>query len=190
MRPTSPVHSQAAYAVRRLLEADASKRGGVTLKSLTLAPHITAKKVRCIVVAVGANSLAWPCCVPLWNLHSCPQCAAHQGRRGIQPGCTARPWTRCTPSTPALTLRLCAPLQATYAVTCEVLKHLAVLQQLLEATQLVERGRGLTQPAALVLAYELLFGEGVRATGPAERAVLQRKVRARGRVCAVCEMAA
>lgn len=46
LRPTSAVHSQAAFAVRRLLEADASKRGGATLKSLTLAPHITAKKVR------------------------------------------------------------------------------------------------------------------------------------------------
>lgn len=45
LRPVSAVHSQAAYAVRRLLQADASKQGGVTLKSLTLAPHITAKKV-------------------------------------------------------------------------------------------------------------------------------------------------
>lgn len=46
LRPTSAVHAQAAYAVQRLLEADASKRGGVTLKGLTLAPHITAKKAR------------------------------------------------------------------------------------------------------------------------------------------------
>jgi hypothetical protein len=45
LRPTSAVHSQAAYAVRRLLEADASKAGGVTLKGLTLAPHVEAKKV-------------------------------------------------------------------------------------------------------------------------------------------------
>ena len=45
LRPVSAVHQQAAYAVRRLLEADASKRGGVTLKSLTLGPRITAKKV-------------------------------------------------------------------------------------------------------------------------------------------------
>lgn len=44
LRPTSPVHQQASYAIRRLLEADARKRGGVSLKSLTLAPHITAKK--------------------------------------------------------------------------------------------------------------------------------------------------
>ncbi len=46
LRPTSAVHAQAAYAVKRLLEADARKRGGATLKGLTLAPHITAKKVR------------------------------------------------------------------------------------------------------------------------------------------------
>ena len=45
LRPVSAVHQQAAYAVRRLLEADASKRGGVTLKSLTLGPQVTAKKV-------------------------------------------------------------------------------------------------------------------------------------------------
>ncbi|PRW56905.1 phosphoglucomutase PGM3 isoform B [Chlorella sorokiniana] len=108
LRPVSAVHQQAAYAVRRLLEADASKRGGVTLKSLTLGPQVTAKK-------------------------------------------------------------------ATYAVTVEALKHYAVLQPLLERTQLVEQGRGLTQPVALVLAYELLWGEGLRPVGPAERTVLQRK---------------
>ena len=45
LRPVSVVHQQAAYAVRRLLEADASKRGGVTLKSLTLGPQVAAKKV-------------------------------------------------------------------------------------------------------------------------------------------------
>jgi putative methyltransferase len=95
--------------VRRLLEADERKRGGVSLKSLTLAPHITAKK-------------------------------------------------------------------ATYAVTVETLKHLPVLLPLLERTQLVEQGRGLTQSVALVLAYEMLWGEGLRPTGLAERAVLARKV--------------
>lgn len=109
LRPTSAVHSQAAFAVRRLLEADERKRGGVSLKSLTLAPHITAKK-------------------------------------------------------------------ATYAVTVETLKHLPVLMPLLERTQLVEQGRGLTQSVALVLAFELLWGEGLRPTGLAERAVLARQV--------------
>lgn len=60
LRPTSPVHSQAAYAVRRLLEADASKRGGVTLKSLTLAPHIAAKKVpRCRSCLVPLPDAPW-----------------------------------------------------------------------------------------------------------------------------------
>lgn len=76
LRPTSPVHSQAAYAVRRLLEADASKRGGVTLKSLTLAPHITAKKVRS-----GHGqlllSLALVCKPPV----------SQQEAQGGQPGC-------------------------------------------------------------------------------------------------------
>lgn len=71
------------------------------------------------------------------------------------------------------------PLQAkkaTYAVTCEALRHLPVLQPLLEATQLVEGAPGLSRELALVLAYEALLGEGLRATGPAERVVLARKV--------------
>ncbi|PNW71282.1 hypothetical protein CHLRE_16g647602v5 [Chlamydomonas reinhardtii] len=42
--PVSQVHQQAATAVGRLLEADASRRHGASLKSLTLAPHIVAKK--------------------------------------------------------------------------------------------------------------------------------------------------
>lgn len=111
------VHRQAAYAVERLLAADASQREGATLKSLTLAPHIQAKK-------------------------------------------------------------------ATYAVTCEVLRHLPVLQPLLERSQLVEGAGagpgsgagGLGRCVALVLVYELLLGERFRGTGPAERAVLARKV--------------
>lgn len=61
-------------------------------------------------------------------------------------------------------------------MTVEALKHYSVLQPLLERMQLVEQGRGLTQAVALVLAYELLWGEGLRPVGPAERAVLQRKV--------------
>lgn len=65
-------------------------------------------------------------------------------------------------------------------MTVETLKHLPLLQPLLERTQLVEQGGGLAQPVALVLAYELLFGEGFRPTGAAERAVLQRKVQAGG----------
>lgn len=40
----SAVHVQAAYAVRRLLEADASKQGGATLKALTLGNERVAAK--------------------------------------------------------------------------------------------------------------------------------------------------
>ncbi|GLI69443.1 hypothetical protein VaNZ11_014055, partial [Volvox africanus] len=43
-RPLSVVHKQAAFAVQRLLEADSSRKHGASLKSLTLAPHIEAKK--------------------------------------------------------------------------------------------------------------------------------------------------
>ncbi|KAL6753567.1 hypothetical protein V8C86DRAFT_455305 [Haematococcus lacustris] len=41
---SSQVDRQAAWAMQALLEADAGRGQGVTLKSLTLAPHIQAKK--------------------------------------------------------------------------------------------------------------------------------------------------
>ncbi len=68
-------------------------------------------------------------------------------------------------------------MQATYAVTCEALKHLPALQPILERTQLAQRA-GINDSLACVLAFELLFGEGLRPTGPAERAVLQQQVSA------------
>eukprot|EP00873_Tetraselmis_striata_P002564 jgi/Tetstr1/422828/TSEL_013619.t1 len=40
----SLVHRQAADALARLLAASASRRGGTSIKALTLAPHIQAKK--------------------------------------------------------------------------------------------------------------------------------------------------
>jgi hypothetical protein len=44
LQPQGVVDRQAAYAVQALVEADEGRGKGVTLKSLTLAPHITAKK--------------------------------------------------------------------------------------------------------------------------------------------------
>ena len=53
-RCMSVVDQQAAFAVQRLLQADSSRSNGASLKSLTLAPHIVAKKatyaVTCQVV--------------------------------------------------------------------------------------------------------------------------------------------
>lgn len=63
LRAVSAVHSQAAYAVRRLLEADASKRGGVSLKSLTLGPRVTAKKVR-LQRRAAVNACGLPASAP------------------------------------------------------------------------------------------------------------------------------
>lgn len=173
LRPVSAVHQQAAYAVRRLLEADASKRGGVTLKSLTLGPQVAAKKVRCccIFCCVDPNS-GWTGFRRRTTAAGCSLVRLACGQRGPCPSPTASATATCAASSP---LPL-PPTQATYAVTVEALKHYSVLQPLLERTQLVEQGRGLTQAVALVLAYELLWGEGLRPVGPAERAVLQRKV--------------
>ncbi len=101
--------------------------------------------------------------------------------RPMPPPCIPHPkraaaWQRPTTCVPDAPLRTAPSFQATYAVTVEALKHYSVLQPLLERTQLVEQGRGLTHAVALVLAYEVLWGEGLRPVGPAERAVLQRKV--------------
>ena len=99
---------QAAKAVQQLLQADASGKGGASIKSLTLAPSIDAKK-------------------------------------------------------------------ATHAVTCQTLKLLPVLKQLLEGCSLLQQHPQLQPETAYVLVYEVLFGEGLRRRGPAERAVMAAK---------------
>ena len=50
----SEIDRQAAACVGKLLAADASKRGGTSIKALTLAPHIKAKKA---VYAVTCQTL-------------------------------------------------------------------------------------------------------------------------------------
>ena len=62
--------------------------------------------------------------------------------------------------------------KATYAVTCETLRMLPVIQQLVSEAGLLEQDPRLSQETAFVLCYEVLFGEGLRQKGPAERLVL------------------
>lgn len=62
--------------------------------------------------------------------------------------------------------------KATYAVTCQTLKLLPVLKQLLEGCTLLQQNPGLASETAYVLMYEVLFGEGCRLRGPAEKAIL------------------
>ena len=104
----SVVDRQAARAVQQLLQADASGRGGASIKSLTLAPSIEAKK-------------------------------------------------------------------ATHAVTCQTLKLLPILKQLLEDSSLMQQHLHLQPETAYVLVYEMLFGEGLRRRGPAEKAIMAAK---------------
>jgi putative methyltransferase len=100
----SIVDRQAVGALARLLAADVTHCKGTTLKSLTLAPHVQAKK-------------------------------------------------------------------ATYAVTIKTLEHLVEIKDVVQRTGLLKAPR-LQPEAAYVLVYELLFGEGLKPYGPAERAVL------------------
>ncbi|KAI8463734.1 MAG: S-adenosyl-L-methionine-dependent methyltransferase [Monoraphidium minutum] len=60
----------------------------------------------------------------------------------------------------------------TFAVTCQTLKYLPVLKQLLAAARVLEQAPELPPAVAYVLAYEALFGQGMREKGPAERAVM------------------
>lgn len=71
----STVHKQAADAVARLLAASAARQGGVSIKSLTLAPKVVAKKatfavtnetLRCACAAGikgGVMPARFPCCL-------------------------------------------------------------------------------------------------------------------------------
>ena len=65
-----------------------------------------------------------------------------------------------------------AAKKATHAVTCETLRMLPVIRQAADAAGLLQAHGQLPAATAFVLCYELLFGEGLRQKGPAERAVL------------------
>ncbi|EIE18290.1 S-adenosyl-L-methionine-dependent methyltransferase [Coccomyxa subellipsoidea C-169] len=65
--------------------------------------------------------------------------------------------------------------KATYAVTCETLRMLPVIQQLVSTAELMGLDPRLSRETAFVLCYELLFGEGLRQKGPAERLVLSAR---------------
>mmetsp|Transcript_40301 Transcript_40301/g.89498 ORF Transcript_40301/g.89498 Transcript_40301/m.89498 type:complete len:538 (+) Transcript_40301:127-1740(+) len=114
---SSVIDRQAAYAVERLVEADASKSKGASLKSLTLAPNIVNKR-------------------------------------------------------------------ATYAVTCQVLKYLVTLQDVVTRAGAAELLEELGTYTTYVLAYELLLGQGLRGQhgrpGPAEMAVLRMRSQLKG----------
>lgn len=103
----SEVDRQAAACLSKILASDTNKRNGKTIKSLTLAPHIKAKK-------------------------------------------------------------------AVYAVTCQTLSHLPVIQQVLSKTTLLNVEQ-LRPAVAFVITYELLFGQGCRIKGKAEKAIFGLK---------------
>lgn len=65
--------------------------------------------------------------------------------------------------------------KATHAVTCQTLKLLPVLKQLLDSCALLQQHPELQQETAYVLVYEVLFGEGLRRRGLAEKAVMSAK---------------
>ncbi len=65
--------------------------------------------------------------------------------------------------------------KATYAVTCETLRMLPVLRLVVTSSGVLEHEPRLSQETAFVLCYELLFGEGLRQKGPAERLVLSAR---------------
>ena len=62
--------------------------------------------------------------------------------------------------------------KATFAVTCETLRQLSLLKQAVQAAGLLQAHDRLPPATAYVLCYEVLFGEGLRQKGPAERAVV------------------
>lgn len=75
--------------------------------------------------------------------------------------------------------------KATYAVTCETLRMLPVITQLVSTAGLLDGDRRLTEETAFVLCYELLFGQGLRQKGPAERLVLSMRQTLQGQLAAM-----
>lgn len=59
--------------------------------------------------------------------------------------------------------------------SCPAPADLPLLKQLLEAVPLLTEHPQLTPAVAYVLIYEILFGQGLREQGPAERAALRAK---------------
>ncbi len=125
----SAVDRQAAQALHTLLQADAGQGKGATLKALTLAPHITAKKATYAVTCEALKRERWPLVVrgaSPW-LHafrravsrdaqtpwSCTHTRVPQTLRrcsrwcGGQGSCSGRAWTRCGGSRPPATAVPC-----------------------------------------------------------------------------------
>eukprot|EP00850_Spirogloea_muscicola_P023636 SM000373S13618 [mRNA] locus=s373:46324:50619:- [translate_table: standard] len=65
--------------------------------------------------------------------------------------------------------------KATYALTCETLRYLPVLKEVVAATDLLKSTAKMQAELAYVLVYDLLFGQGLVSAGKAEQAVLARK---------------
>jgi putative methyltransferase len=70
--------------------------------------------------------------------------------------------------------------KAVYAVTVQTLKHVGVLRQVIDAAALLAGAPRLPPPLAYVLVHDLLWGQGLRPTGPAECAVLDAADALRG----------
>ena len=74
----SEVDRQAAACLSKILASDANKRNGKTIKSLTLAPHIKAKKA---VYAVTCQTLQCKLCISIHML--CSILILHQQRYAL-----------------------------------------------------------------------------------------------------------
>ena len=128
----SEVDRQAAACLSKILASDANKRNGKTIKSLTLAPHIKAKKA---VYAVTCQTLACKYATKSCNL--CTQAHVNSGSIFVTRWQQAM-WQSC---------------ENTFAVA-----DLPVIQQVLSKTTLLNVEQ-LRPAVAFVITYELLFGQ-------------------------------
>eukprot|EP00976_Prorocentrum_cordatum_P030556 622223-Prorocentrum_minimum.AAC.2 len=75
------VHKQAAGVVGRLLKAQGKKKGGASLKSLTLAPNIVAKKA---THAICCETLKCACCSSGHRVYSALLMRVWRGAIGVE----------------------------------------------------------------------------------------------------------
>ncbi|KAK3233758.1 hypothetical protein CYMTET_55974 [Cymbomonas tetramitiformis] len=69
--------------------------------------------------------------------------------------------------------------KATHALTCETLKYLPVIREVIAATRLMEHNE-VPIELAYVLVYEVLFGQGCRSVADEERYILAQKAKLKG----------
>ena len=62
-----------------------------------------------------------------------------------------------------------------YALVCETLKYLDVLEEILKQTKILNGSKGLSKELIILTLYDFLFGKGVQCSGKLKKLIMSRK---------------